>query len=96
MLSVSSKRHARGLSNSFLALGSKGCLDHKLKPAALHGTAPFTACLTSSGANGNRLPIQISSANTAAVANIFMPEITTPSSSSRTTCRLGIGRFCFW
>jgi hypothetical protein len=46
-----------------------------------------------SGASGITLPIQISLAKTAPVANIFMPEMTTPSSSSRTTRKVGIGMF---
>ena len=39
-----------------------------------------------------RLPIQTSSANTAPVASIFMPETVTPLSSSATTCRVGSSR----
>jgi len=38
-----------------------------------------------------RLPIQISLANTAPVASIFIPEIKTPASSSPTTRSVGIG-----
>jgi len=41
---------------------------------------------------GVRLPIQTSSANTAPVASIFIPEMTTPSSSSPTTCKVGSSR----
>ena len=43
---------------------------------------------------GVRLPIQISSANTAPVASIFMPDTVTPASSSATTCRFGSSRSC--
>ena len=47
-----------------------------------------------SGASGMTLPIQMSLANTAPVASIFMPEMITPSSSSRTTRKVGTGKFC--
>jgi hypothetical protein len=40
------------------------------------------------------LPSQTSFASTAPVASIFMPEITRPSSSSRTTWSAGTGMFC--
>src|SRR5262245_10656991 len=39
-----------------------------------------------------RLPIHTSSANTAPVASIFMPQMVTPSSPSATTCRVGSSR----
>ena len=59
------------------------------------GTAQVIDSASWVGASGIRFPIQISLANTAPVASIFMPEITTPSSSSRTTRSVGMGRFCF-
>ena len=96
MASVSSSRQVSGLSNSLTALGSIGLRDHRLKPSALHGMAQVIAWLAWSGASGMTLPIQISSAMTAPVASIFMPEMTTPSSSSRTTWSVGTGRFCLW
>ena len=83
MQSLSSKRQASGLSNSFR--GKNGLRDHSERPGALTGTAQVTACFTWSGASGMRLPIQISSEKAAAVASIFMPEMTMPLSSSRTT-----------
>src|SRR5262249_57688617 len=39
---------------------------------------------------GVRLPIQTSSANTAPVASIFIPEMVTPSSASAMTRRVGV------
>ena len=70
--------------------------DHSVSPGALHGMAQVIASFFWSGASGMTLPIQISLAKSAPVASIFMPEMTTPSSSSRTTRKVGTGMFCFW
>ena len=93
--SVSVKQPINGLllSNSLRAV--KAWRDHSVRPAAFTGTAQVTACFTWSGASGMRLPIQISSEKAAAVASIFMPEMTMPLSSSRTTCKVGTGRLRF-
>src|SRR5436305_1407750 len=64
--------------------------DHRASPGASHGTAQVMASFFWSGASGMTLPSQISLASTAPVANIFMPEMTTPSSPSRTTRRVGL------
>ena len=93
MLSLSSKREDKGASNSEVQPVSIGLRDHSLSPCALHGIAQVIACFSWSGASGMTLPIQISLAKTAPVASIFMPEMTTPSSSSRTTRKVGTGKF---
>ena len=94
--SVSSKRQASGFSNSHGAWRSKGFLDHSATPGEFTGIAQVIDSASWFGASGIRLPIQISLAKTAPVASIFIPEMTTPASSSRTTRSVGIGRFCFW
>ncbi len=92
--SVSSKRQVSGLSNSFGAWRSNALRDQSVTPGAFTGIAQVIDSGSWFGASGMRLPIQISLANTAPVASIFMPEITTPSSSSRTTRSVGTGMFC--
>ena len=67
-----------------------------VRPGALTGRAQVTDSASWVGASGSKLPIQTSLANTAPVASIFMPEITTPSSSSRTTRSDGTGRLRVW
>jgi hypothetical protein len=94
MLSVSSNRHASGFSNSLAHSRSSGLRDQSDSPGALHGTAQVIDSATWSAASGKRLPIQISLANTAPVASIFMPETITPSSVSFTTRNVGTGMFC--
>ena len=59
----------------------------------MHGIAQVMASFFWSGAIGITLPIQISLAKIAPVASIFMPEMTTPLSSSRTTRSVGTGIF---
>jgi hypothetical protein len=58
----------------------------------LIGNAQVMLSLARLSSMAVRLPIQTSSANTAPVASIFMPEIVTPPSSSAMTCRVGSSR----
>src|SRR3990170_2702719 len=96
MASASSKRQVSGASNSDCARLANGLRDHSDKPLALQGTAKVMDSALASGDSGRMLPIQISSASAEPVASIFMPEITTPSSSSAITRQDGFGKFFFW
>ena len=76
------------------SLSPNGWRDHNCRPGALQAMAQVMASFFWSGASGMTLPIHISLAKAAPVASIFMPEMTTPASSSRTTRKVGTGMFC--